>query len=223
MARPLVSELGLYRPGPDGSATFTERERILQLQAGSEDAFHWLVSEYTPPVYRLACRLLNNSADASDVVQEVFLKIFRSVGQFHGDCSLKTWLYHIAVNTIWNQNRWWRRHSEKECTLESTRPEAMEDNLAMADDAPSPMESLLSQETQEMVQKALSRLNELHRMVLVLREMEDLSYEEVAAILNVSQGTVKSRLARARQSLKRELEAMMEPAPHTAPVWNPAK
>ena len=223
MARPLVNELGLWRSSPDGSAAFTEHERVLQLQAGSEEAFHWLVSQYAPPVYRLACRLLNNPADASDVVQEVFLKVFRSVGQFHRNCSLKTWLYHIAVNTIWNQNRWWRRHREKECALEDTRPEGVEDNLVIADDTPSPMESLLSQETQELVQKALSRLNELHRMVLVLREMEDLSYEEVAAILNVSQGTVKSRLARARLSLKRELEAMMEPAPQTAPAWNPAK
>jgi RNA polymerase sigma-70 factor (ECF subfamily) len=222
MARPLVNSLGLSGSNADGAAAFADHERILQLQAGSEDAFHGLVSEYAAPVYRLACRLLNDPADASDVVQEVFLKVYRSIGQFHGECSLKTWLYHVAVNTIWNQNRWWRRHREKECTLD-TRSESGEESQPVADETPSPFELLAAHETQEIVQKALLRLSELHRMVLVLREMEDLSYEEVAAILNVSQGTVKSRLARARQSLKRELEAMMEPAPHVAPAWNPAK
>lgn len=223
MARSLVNELHLSRPSAGSSGELAETERVQQLQAGSEEAFDWLVAQYAPLVYRLAHRLLNDPSDSSDTVQEVFLKVFRSIGHFQGDCSLKTWICHITVNTASNQNRWWRRHRGPECTLEGPEEETGRESLSAASEAPSPFESVLSQETQAIVQKALLRVSESHRLVLVLKEMEGLSYEEVAEILRLSLGTVKSRLARARQSLKRELEAMMEPAPRGVPVWNPAE
>ena len=197
--------------------------RIAQLQAGSEEAFDRLVAEFAPPLYRLAYSLLNDPAAAADVVQEVFLKVFRSIGQFQGNCSLKGWLYRITVNTVANQNRSWRRHREPERSLDASATGGGNLKDFLADDrARNPFQSLLSRETQELVQNAMMRLAESSRTVLVLREMEGLSYEEVSEILHISLGTVKSRLARARQSLKGELETMMEPAPGGVPAWTPA-
>ena len=223
MARPLGENVNQLRLSAGAPGAPDEKSRVLELQAGSEEAFDWLVSAFAPPVYRLACRLLNNPADASDVVQEVFLKVFRSISHFEGHCALKTWIYHIAVNTVWNQNRWWRRHRERASALQDSAGETGVEELLQADEAASPLAAALTLEAQEMVWKALARLNESHRMILVLREMEDLSYEEVGEILNLSAGTVKSRLARARAALKQELEAMLEPAVRPAPVWHAAK
>lgn len=199
-----------------------EQTRIRELQAGSSEAFDWLIAEYASVVYRLAYRILNDPADASDTVQEVFLKVFRSIGQFRGHCSLKAWIYCITLTTASNQNRWWRRHRAQESPLEIPENGSRQ-SLAMPDDAPNPYESLLSRETQELVWKALLRLSESSRTVLILREMEGLPYEEIAEILHLSLGTVKSRLARARQSLREELEAVMEPARGGVPAWSPAE
>ena len=220
MARPLGDELSQLRLTGAGCTEPDEQSRIQEIQAGSEEAFHWLVDAYAPLVYRLSYRLLNHPTDASDVVQEVFLKIFRSVRAFEGHCSLKTWIYHIAVNTIWNQNRWWRRHRGPECPLEMPDGDFGIEQIDPADDSQNPLQDVLTLEAQGLVRKALSQLNESQRMILVLREMEELSYEEVAAILNLTAGTVKSRLARARLALKRELEGILEPAVHPAPVWH---
>ena len=202
-----------------------ERSRIRELQAGSEQAFEWLIAQYGQPVFRLASRILNDHADSADVAQEVFIKVFRSIGKFQGNCSLKTWMYRITVHTAVNQNRWWRRHREREFSLDAGRNGERELTLKYFPPASvqSPLESLLSRETQSMVWKALQRLPEASRTVLVLREMEGLAYDEVAGILHISLGTVKSRLARARQSLKLELESLMQPAPARMPVWNPAE
>jgi RNA polymerase sigma-70 factor (ECF subfamily) len=224
MARPLGENVSQLRLHTDAHGEPDEQSRILELQAGSDQAFDWLVATYASSVYRVAYRLLNNPADSSDVVQEVFLKVFRSIGHFQGQCALKTWIYHIAINTVWNQNRWWRRHREQ--ALEDLEHPAGEngcDEHLLADEGASPLAAALTSEAQEIVWKALGRLSESHRMILVLREMEDLSYDEVAEILNLSAGTVKSRLARARLALKHELEAMLEPALREAPVWHLAK
>ena len=193
------------------------------LQAGSEEAFNWLIAQYAPLVYGLAYRLLSDPANAPDAVQEVFLKVFRNIEHFQGDCALKTWLYRIAVNTISNQNRWWRRHREPELPLDSENRGSREASFFSTGNRGNPFESLLSRETQEMVRKAMLRVSAPYRTALVLKEMEGLSYEEMAEVLHVPLGTVKSRLARARRSLKQELESMMEPAPRGAPLWSPAK
>lgn len=219
----MVNELHLWQPNGDASAALAERQRIQQLREGSGEAFDWLVAQFAGSVYRLAYRLLNEPSDAPDTVQEVFLKLFRSIGQFQGDCSLKTWIYRITVNTASNQNRWWRRHRGLEQAIEETESENGAESNSAVSESPSPFESLLSHETKALVQTALLRVSEQHRMILVLREMEDLNYEEVAVILHLSMGTVKSRLARARQALRHELEAMMEPEPRAVPAWTPAK
>jgi len=204
------------------SEELDEKFRVRELQAGSQDAFDWLIVQYSGPVYRLAHRMLSDPADAADAVQEVFLKVFRNIGEFQGESSLKTWIYRIAINTAANQNRWWRRHKEQEFSLDADE-DGERECFTPADHTLNPFESLLSRETQEMVQQAMQRLSESSRTVLVLREMEGLSYDEVAEILHISLGTVKSRLARARQSLKQELESAMEPAPVRLPILHPAE
>ncbi|MBI4465297.1 MAG: sigma-70 family RNA polymerase sigma factor [Acidobacteria bacterium] len=205
----------ITRPSEEG-----ELALIADLQSGEEEAFNRLIAQYAPSIYRVAYRLLNDPADASDTAQEVFLRVFRGIGRFQNHCSLKTWIYRITVNAVSNQNRWWHRHRAQEISLEA------QDNVWVSrhvvGKGRDPFESVLSQETQELVQKALLRLPESARTVLVLREMEGLSYEEVAAILHVSLGTVKSRLARARQALKVELEALLAPVQEPLPAWSPA-
>jgi len=188
-----------------------EAARIRALQSGSEEAFSWLISQYAQPVFRLASRILTDASDASDVVQEVFLKVFRNIGKFESGCSLKTWIYRITVHTASNQNRWWRRHRERELPLDGSPAEDARGSILAVSDTAGPLELLLSRETQQMVRQALSRLSESSRTVLVLREIEGLSYEEVSEVLHVNLGTVKSRLARARQTLRSELEPVMEP------------
>ena len=200
-----------------------ESSRIRDLKAGSEDAFDWLIAQYATRVFRLAFRILNDHADASDAVQEVFLKVFRGIGEFQEESSLKTWIFRITVNTASNQNRWWRRHKERERSLDAEDPATGLAQYEPPDQGCNPFDTLLSHETEELVRKALARLPECSRTVLVLREMEGLSYEEVADILHLSLGTVKSRLARARLALKKELESVLDRAPAAVPVWNAAE
>jgi len=218
-----VAEETIEVPKTGAHQDAEERARIQALRAGSEEAFDWLIAKYSPAVFRLAHRILNDRADAADAVQDVFLKVFRSIGEFQGESSLKTWIYRIALNTAANQNRWWRRHKEQEFSLDAEDGADGEIGFTPADHGRNPFESLLSRETQELVQKAMDHLPACSRTVLVLREMEDLSYDEIAEILHVSLGTVKSRLARARLALKCELESMMDRAPASLPVWNPAE
>jgi len=217
-----VAEAPIEIEGRAGDPELDESSRIRALQAGAEDAFDWLIAQYAGPVFRLSYRILNDHADASDAVQEVFLKVFRNIRDFQGDSSLKTWIFRITVNTASNQNRWWRRHKERECSLDAHQS-GNGGGWTPADHGQNPFESLLSRETQELVRCAMGRLPESSRTVLVLREMEELSYEEIADILHLSLGTVKSRLARARQALKGELESAMESVPSNVPVWNPAE
>ena len=200
-----------------------ESSRIRDLKAGSEAAFDWLIAQYAARVFRLAYRILNDHADASDAVQEVFLKVFRGIGEFQEESSLKTWIFRITVNTASNQNRWWRRHKERERSIDEGDAATGEAHYELPDQGRNPFETLLSHETEQLVRQALGRLPECSRTVLVLREMEGLSYEEVAEILHLSLGTVKSRIARARLALKQELELALEGTPAAVPAWNAAE
>src|SRR3954464_3453654 len=101
-----------------GRAANDEAAVVAQLRAGSEDAYAWLIAHYHQPVYSLVYRILNDPADAADTTQEVFLKVFRGIGRFHGDSSLKTWIYRIAVHEACNRKRWWFRHKSREVAME---------------------------------------------------------------------------------------------------------
>ena len=175
---------------------------VVRLREGENAAYEALIDRFEHPIFNLVSRLLDNPADAADVTQEVFLKIFRNIDSFRGESSLKTWVYRIAVNESRNQQRWFGRHRGKEIRLEAETADALGVGDWLPDPAPGPYEEALDQEVQAMVEEALKRISPTYRTALVLREVEELSYEEIAQITGSSLGTVKSRLNRGRTRLK---------------------
>jgi len=194
-------------------ATTEEAALVADLKAGSEDAFAILIAQYHQPLYSLIARSLSDPADAADTTQEVFIKVFRSIRGFHGESSLRTWLYRIAVHEASNQRRWWMRHKKQEMTIDSPAEssESGDDGLSLAatlaDRGDSPFDCAAQAELRLQVEDALRQVPEAFRTVVVLREIEGFAYEEIAEILNVNIGTVKSRLTRGRSALRALLVA----------------
>ncbi len=191
-----------------------ETALVEQLRAGSEDAFAWLIARYHQPIYSLLARTVREQADAADLTQEVFVKVFRGIGGFHGQASLRTWIYRIALREASNQRRWWMRHRQQEVAIEQEigtedngRPVLLGETLA--DPADSPYDEAARDEDRERVEWALSQVPEPYRTTLVLRDIDGFAYEEVATVLGVNLGTVKSRLVRGRACLKALLSAPM--------------
>lgn len=180
-----------------------EAELATELRSGSEAAFDWLVTHYHGPVYGLVRGVLCDSSEAADVTQEVFLKAFRGIREFRGGSSLKTWLYRIAVREALNHRRWAWRHLRQQIVIEDTEDGA---SFEPEDSGPSPFETLASRELQQVVQHALNGVAEVFRAAVILRDLEGMSYEEVAEVLGVSVGTVKSRILRGRRALREILE-----------------
>jgi RNA polymerase sigma-70 factor (ECF subfamily) len=185
---------------------------VTALCKGAEEAYESLIQRYQQPVYNLVCRLMNDPADASDIVQEVFLKVFRNIGAFRGKSSLKTWIYRIAVNEAYNHRRWFSRHQRQEVALSADEglPNFAD---SLADPSRTPFDQAADRETRALVEEALEKLNPKFRAAVVLTDIEDLSYEEIAAVLDVSLGTVKSRILRGREYLRKILEGRLEPEP----------
>ena len=186
-----------------------EQEFVAELKAGSEQAFALLLAQYSHPIYSLIARSLRDPADAADVTQEVFVKVFRNISSFHGEASLRTWIYRIALHEASNQRRWWSRHKQQELTIDAQLENEEGETFCMADalatrDA-SPYECAEHAQLGERVVAALRSLPEAFREVVVLREIEGFGYEEIAEMLNVNLGTVKSRLMRGRAALREAL------------------
>ena len=176
---------------------------IVRCLAGDEEACGELVAAHQRMVFGLALNLTRSREEALEVSQEVFLRVFRTLGSFRGQSALRTWIYRIVVNQARNRQRWWRRrhladqvsldeHLEKHGEPPSTR-EVLPDRL------------LASKETAARIWSAMERLSFDQRTALVLREIDGLRYDEIAYSLGIAVGTVKSRLTRARQALRREL------------------
>ena len=181
---------------------------VTALTQGSEDAYEILIQRYQQPVYSLVCRLMNDPGDAPDIVQEVFLKVFRSIGSFRGNSSLKTWIYRIAVNEAYNHRRWFCRHQRQEVAFASE--DGGPSYEGMMDPGRSPFEQAADSETRALVEQALEKVNPKFRAAVVLRDIEDMSYEDIATVLDVSLGTVKSRIMRGRDALRKILEGRLE-------------
>ena len=183
-----------------------EDARILRgLRAGIEGAYEELIDRYEQPVYNIIYRLLGNQSDASDVVQEVFLKIFRGVACFREQSSLRTWVYRIAVNEAHNHRRWFARHAKHEVPIERETSDHEGTYEVAQDPGRSPYELARNSEARALIEQALTRINPTFGTAVILRDIQDLSYEEIAEILQVSLGTVKSRILRGREALRREL------------------
>jgi RNA polymerase sigma-70 factor (ECF subfamily) len=185
-----------------------ESELLTELQAGSETAFDWLVTYYHAPVYNLILGMLGDSSDAADGTQEVFLKAFRGIRGFRHGSSLKTWLYRIAIREALNHKRWFKRHLQKNISIDA-EPEEGHGHIEIEDLCATPFEQVATQEMQHTVQSALHQVPRVFRVAVILRDLEGFSYEEVAEILECSIGTVKSRILRGRRALKEILEPLL--------------
>src|SRR5580700_10610685 len=160
---------------------------VADLKAGSEEAFAVLIAQYHQPLYSLIARSLNDPADAADITQEVFIKVFRSIRGFHGDASLRTWLYRIALREASNQRRWWCRHKRQEISIDATydsdcgsEGETHCLGATLADNHDSPYDHAAQNETRELIEASLRKLPEDYRIVVVLRKIEGFAYEEIA-------------------------------------------
>jgi RNA polymerase sigma-70 factor (ECF subfamily) len=179
---------------------------VARCRRGEPEAFSRLVALHEGMVFNLAARLLGDGEEARDVAQNVFLHVYRKLGQFEGRSTLRTWIYRITVNQCHNRRRWWkRRHKDKEEPLDdlATGPNA----VFLADRRPesSPYDQTRRSERARRVQRALLQLSFDHRAVVVLFEIEGQSCAAIADALGIATGTVKSRLARAREALRKRL------------------
>ena len=181
---------------------------VLRLKANEDAAYDELVRGYHASIFHVAYRMLGDAAEASDVVQEIFLKVFRNIGGFKGEAALKTWIFKIAFSEILNRLRSWKRRYRYATVSLDDNPSAKRNGYNspyVADSKPTPEEVLESKEQETAIQQALSRLSSDHRSIIVLRDIEGFSYSEIAEVLGISIGTVKSRIARARSDLKKSL------------------
>ncbi len=185
-----------------------EARFIEKLKSGDADAFDTLVTRYTNDIYALLFRITEDAEEAGDLTQETFLSALKAIKKFRGEADLKTWLFRIAINESRNRFRWWkRRRREKTVSLDSpvgesntTLGEMFESNFA------SPEENILQRERERVLSKALQDLPKIFREAIVLCDIEGLSYEEIALTLETNIGTVKSRIARGREELRRKLK-----------------
>ena len=193
---------------PQAEAQFIER-----LKRGDAAAFETLVTERSGEIYGLLYRMTDNVEEARDLTQETFLRAFQSIAHFRGESDLRTWIYRIAINQARNRWRWWRRR-RREATVSLDAPEIGGGHLGLvatlkATTVRDPEQDALLSERERALKKALSSLKRVYREAVILRDIEGFAYEEIAATLDISVGTVKSRLARGRQELRRKLEGSL--------------
>lgn len=185
---------------------------IERLKRGESAAFEKLVNERSGEIYGLLYRLTENAEEARDLTQETFLRAFQSIRSFRGDSDLRTWIYRIAINQARNRWRWWRRRRRDstvsiDSTDESGKPALVA--TLKADNAQSPEQDTLAHERERILRNALKGLRRVYRETVILRDIEGFAYEEIAVALDISVGTVKSRLARGRQELRTKLEGSL--------------
>ncbi len=189
-----------------------EDQFIERLKRSDPAAFEKLVNERSGEIYGLLYRLTENTEEARDLTQETFLRAFQSIGQFRGESDLRTWIYRIAINQARNRWRWWRRR-HRDSTVSIDAADAAGNSTLIAQlssgNSSNPEHGALAHERERALRKALSGLRRVYREAVVLRDIEGFAYEEIAVALDISVGTVKSRLARGRQELRRKLEGSL--------------
>jgi len=171
---------------------------------GDAEAFRELIEPYQPTIFNLALRFIGDYNEALDLSQDVLLKIYLKLKTFHHKSSLSTWIYRLTINTARNKYHWWkRRKKDRTFSLDIIS------DVAIKNDKGSPEGILLRRELREKIQEGINRLRFPYKNVLILRDIEFLSYEEISQILQISQGTVKSRLSRSRNILKDYLKTYL--------------
>lgn len=190
-----------------------ERLLIKRLQARDEQAFVECVRTYQDRVYNLVYRMLGSHQEAEDIAQEVFVTVFKTIDSFRGDCKFSTWLYRIATNHCKNRIKYLGRRAQRRTRdLDSTSEGELvgAEPPTMGAQAADPHEALAGLQLERIVREGIARLDEEHRMLIVLRDVEELSYEEIVEITGLPEGTVKSRLHRARMALKEHMARHMK-------------
>ena len=181
-------------------------ERLVQMSAeGNEKAFSQLVSIYEDSVFNMAMYITKNREDALDVSQEVFLKLWRTLESFRGECSIKSYLMKLTKNAALDLKRRNSYRQTVSLTMENDEGESSQLDIADTSEDANPQEAYLRRERIERVRRAISELDEEHRQVIVMRQMIGMSYREISDALGINEGTVKSRINRARSALKKIL------------------
>ena len=180
-----------------------EKKIIKRAAEGDPDAFEQLVLTYQSPIYNLCLRMTGDPEDAADLSQDSFLKAWRNLDSFQFESSFSTWLYRLASNTCLDHLRSIKRHPQVSLTVEDSDGETQ--TMDFPDAAPTPEEAAITKEDNERLAQAMQELDEQQRQILTLRVINDLSYAEIAEILNTKEGTVKSRLSRTRDALRKKL------------------
>lgn len=185
-----------------------ESEFIEKLKQGDAKAFDTLVTRYAPDVYGLLISITRDKEEASDLTQETFLRALKAITKFRGESGLKTWLFRIAINQSRNRFRWWKsRKRDKTVSLDApvgTSERTL--GTTIPDDSSDPEEDILRKERKESLYCALSEISDIYRDVLVLCDIQGFSYEEISITLEINLGTVKSRIARGREELRKKLK-----------------
>lgn len=191
-----------------------DQELVNRFKGGDQSAFDEMVSRYWDRIYGMVNQLLRNSQDAEEVTQDAFIRAHRGLANFRGDSAFSTWLYQIATNLARNRYwYWWRRKRDKSVSFDA--PVSADNATTLADLIPAEMETpddiTVTQEFIDRIALGMEKLSAKHREILTLRNIKNLSYEEIADILAISVGTVKSRIARARESLRAKLGEDFKP------------
>ena len=190
----------------------SEDQFLEKLRRGDALAYERLVAEHSGDVYALLYRLTTDPEEARDLTQETFLRAFQSIDRFRGDSSLKTWIYRIAINQARNRWRWWRRRRRDVTVSLDATDEHRDKPLAAtlpSDNSPSPEQETLAHEREAQLREALQGLRRSYREAVILRDVEGFSYEEIARTLQISIGTVKSRISRGRLELRHQLQGSL--------------
>ena len=192
-----------------GSSVFgqAETEFIEKLKQGDADAFDLLVTRHSGDLYSLLCRMTNDPDEAGDLMQETFLSAIKAIKGFRGDSGLKTWLFRIAINHARNRFRWWNRRERNNSVSLDAVDDRNETPLAerIAGNGIDPENAAIQSEREKAAVAELGKLPDIYREAIILCDIEGLSYEEIASSLEINIGTVKSRLARGREELRKRL------------------
>ncbi len=196
---------------PVGLRSSADHEFIERLKRGEAAAFEELVAERSGEIYGLLFRLTENGEEARDLTQETFLRAFQNIDRFRGEADIRTWIYRIAINQARNRSRWWRRRRrDATVSLDATHGESNQSLIGtLAEPSQNPEQQTLAREREMALRSALQRLALAYRETVILRDIEGFTYEEIAATLGINVGTVKSRLARGRQELRKRLEGSL--------------
>jgi len=187
----------------------TDAEAIARFKAGDHGVFRVLAERYNTRAYQIAYGVLGNKEDAEEVAQDVFVRIYKALPKFRGDAEFTTWMYRIAMNLARNKYRWNKsRGAKKNISIEKTQEsDESGPGIQVSASEPSPDEQAVLSEFEKDVMQEIENLPPLYREALVLRNVEEMSYERIARVLGCKLGTIKSRIARAREELRKRLEA----------------